>query len=67
MIIIILNLNQISPLLKLYAKQLILINENNGYSNVEILNNHPSLKCWLKFLNISDNSTKVNITKLYLL
>lgn len=50
----------VTPILKLFAKQLLTLKHCNKTTHSHLYNRHPSLKIWLKLLCISQNTFEVS-------
>ena len=57
----------VSPILKLFAKQLLTLKLCNRQTHSHLYGRHPNLKIWLKLLNISSNTFDVFIIYFFVL
>jgi hypothetical protein len=52
--------SSVSPILKLFAKQLLTLKLCNRETHSHLYGRHPNLKIWLKLLNVSSNTFDVS-------
>ena len=51
----------VTPILKLFAKQLLFLKPLNRITHSHLFKRHPSLRIWLKLLNISQSTFDVSV------